>query len=98
MKKRKSYDMVMVGRAGTSLVLRLVVSGYIVRLGWRILSGSLAGESPIPGWGSWAIFALFVGAALFFAVFSLLEFIKIRKAAVFPESPESDGADEPPGA
>ena len=96
MKKRKNYDMIMIGRAGTSLVLRLVVSAYIVRMGWQILSGSLAGESPISDWGSWAIFILFTGAALFFAVFSLREFIKVRKAAVFPEAPESSGGEEPP--
>lgn len=98
MNKRKKYDMVMVSRAGTALVLRLLVSGYIVRLGWQVLSGSIAGESPIPDWASWAIFAFFVGAALFFAVFSLREFIKIRKAAVFPEHPEAEGVDTPPDA
>lgn len=98
MKKRKKYDMVMVGRAGSSLVLRLAVSGYIAHLGWQILSGSLAGESPIPGWGSWTIFVFFVGAALLFAVFSLREFVKIRKAAVFPESPESSGEEDLPDA
>lgn len=96
MKKRKSYDMVMVGRAGTFLAFRLAVSGYIGYLAWQILSGGLAGESPIPLWGSWVIFAAFVAAALYFTAFSLREFIKIRKAAVFPDSPESDGEEESP--
>lgn len=81
MNTKKEYDMAMIGRGLTGLSLRIVVSGYIVYLAWKILGSSLDGSSPIPAWGSWLIFAVFAGAAVTFCVFAVKQFLNARKTA-----------------
>ena len=92
--KLPKYDMEAVGRAGTRLVLRLAVAGYLVYLAWSILSGALSGETTIPPWGSWAIAAAFTLFALFFSIYSLREFLRTKKASVFPEQPPEEEEQE----
>ena len=79
--RKRGYDTVLVGRAATGLVLRVAVAGYIVYLAWEILKGTLSGDSPLPDWGAWLIFAAFVAAALAFCVFAWKQFNTARIAS-----------------
>jgi len=91
MNSKKEYDMAMLGKNLTGLSLRVVISGYIVYLAWKILSGSLDGTSPIPEWGSWLIFAAFTAAAVAFCAFAVRKYLDARKAAALPVVSQKDG-------
>lgn len=92
MKKKKPLDPVLAGRALTALGFRVLVAGYLVYLAWKILTGVLAGGSPIPVWCGWLIFVVFVGGALSFCVFSWKQYRLLRKDAEYP--PETDNTEE----
>lgn len=81
MNQKKGYDPVLIGRALTSLALRVAVAGYIVYLAWKILSGMLGGTSPIPSWGAWVMSLVLAAAAIGFCYYALREFLKARKSA-----------------
>lgn len=80
-------------KATTAMVLRIVVSFYVVYLGYKVLSGVLSGGSPIPLWGAWLVFLGFTAAAIYFCVFALVKFLKARKAAEICESGQSGDDD-----
>lgn len=84
MSKKKEYDPGIVGRSISGLVLRVLVAAYIVYMAWKVLSGALAGGSPIPDWGAWAIFLVFAAAAAAFCVYALIQFLKLLKSAEIP--------------
>ncbi len=90
MKEKKQLDPIPTGRALTGFVLRLLVSGYLVYLAWNILTGALKGESTIPLWASWLIFAFFVGAALTFCVIAWKQYRQLKKAAELPAETDSE--------
>ncbi len=80
----------MTSKALTGLVLRLAIAGYITYLAWQILTGTLNGDSPIPVWGAWLIFAAFIAAGVSFCVFAVKQYLILRKMA---ELPENNGTD-----
>ncbi|MEA4894432.1 MAG: hypothetical protein VB064_04140 [Oscillospiraceae bacterium] len=90
MKHKKEYDMSMMGKALTGLVVRLAVAGYIAYLAWQILTNTLNGGSPIPDWGAWLIFAAFIAAGVAFCVYAVKQYLIIRKLAELPEIKEND--------
>ena len=90
MKQKKEYDMEMTSKAMIQLTLRVILAGYLVYLGWKILANTLAGPSPIPNWGGWLIFAAFGGAAIYFCVYAVKQFLAKRKAAELPDNKETE--------
>ncbi len=81
MKQKKEYDPATMGKAMSGMALRVIVSAYLVYLAWKILSETLNGGSPIPAWGAWLIFLLFVGAAAYFCVYAWKRYKKELKSA-----------------
>lgn len=88
MKQKKEYDMALLSKALTGLTLRVAVSGYIVYLGWKIVANVGIGDSPIPSWGAWLIFAVFAAVAVVFCVFAWKQYLLIRKLAEIPSAPQ----------
>jgi|GEM_PF-1194984 len=90
MSKKKEYDPGIMGRSVSGLLLRILVAAYIVYMAWKVLSGALAGGSPIPDWVAWAIFLVFAAAATAFCVYALIQFRKSLKGAEIPADSLSD--------
>ena len=88
MSKKKEYDPGLMGRAISGLGLRVLVAAYIVYIAWKVLSGTLAGGSPIPDWGAWLIFLAFAAAAAAFCVYAWMQFRKILKGAEVSDVPQ----------
>ena len=107
MKQKKEYDPAITGKAISGMALRVIVSGYVVYLAWKVLTGALSGGSPVPAWGAWLIFLAFVAAAAYFCVYAVKQFkIALKSAEIsvdaqmiddesdsLPEEQEKDGAD-----
>ena len=92
MKQNKEYDMALASKALTGLVLRVAIAGYIVYLAWKIVANVANGDSPIPAWGAWLIFAVFVAASVVFCVFAWKQFRLIRKIAELPPAVQDSEA------
>ncbi len=90
--KKKNYDTGLMGRAISGLGLRVIVAAYIVYMGWKVLSGALNGGSPIPEWGAWAIFSVFVAAMIAFGVFAVKQFVLLLRSAKISSAPNSSGS------
>ncbi len=83
------YDSQLKAKALTGFGMRLVIAAYIVYLAWRVLSGMLKGETPIPSLAVIIISALFLGAAIAFCVYAWRVYKKALKAAELPETQNS---------
>ena len=90
MNNKKEYETKAFNKAQTGLILRVLVSGYLVYLAWEIFSGMLSGESGIPDWGVWLICLVFVAVAVFSAVSAVKQFIRERKMAELAQNTESE--------
>lgn len=77
-------------KAAVSMVLRFVVSGYILYLAWRLFSGAQGGTSPIPMWGTILVCAVFAAAAVVFSVYAWLMYRRSVKASAAQALPKTD--------
>ncbi len=82
-------------RATGSGVLRAAVAGYLIYLGYNIISDMLSGVSGMQPALAWLIGILFIACAIAFAVYSYIRYRKELKAAEFPtqageSSPDSE--------
>ncbi len=94
MRKINKLDPGLFGRAISGLVLRVLVAAYIVYMAWKVLSGVLNGSSPIPEWGAWTIFSVFVLAAVIFCAFALKQFLLLLKAAEINSAVKTEVAEQ----
>lgn len=94
MKQKKEYDPVIMGKAISHMAMRVVVSGYLAYLAWKVLTEALNGGSPIPDWGAWLIFLAFVAAAAYFCVYSWRQYKKALKSSEISDSEESNSLSE----
>lgn len=85
----KKYDLQRKARAGTSAGLRGLVAAYLIYLGWKIASGSLTGNSPIPEWAGVLVGGLFILVAVGFGVYIVRRYLRDLKAAELPEEQEN---------
>ena len=91
MKQKKEYDPAITGKAISGMALRVIVSGYVVYLAWKVLTGALNGGSPIPAWGAWLIFLAFVAAAAYFCVYAVKQFkIALKSADISADAQKID--------
>lgn len=81
----KKYDLQRKARAGTSAGLRGLVAVYLIYLGWKVASGSLSGNSPIPEWAGLLLGGLFILVAVGFGVYIVRRYRRDLKAAELPE-------------
>ena len=75
------YNQQMMNRAITSLVLRVVVAGYIIFIGYNVITGTRSETSTIPVWAGSLIGALFIAAAAGFIIYAVISFLKSRESA-----------------
>lgn len=78
---REKYDEAQCSKAFTSLALRIIVSGYVGYIAWKIVFNSLGGKSTIPLWCAILFGTVFFTCAAAFAVYAVISFAKSMKAA-----------------
>lgn len=81
-------------KANLTATFRGVVSLYLLYLGWRIASGALAGDSPIPGWAVWLLCGVFFTAAVGFGFYTWKRYRADLKTAELTQE-ELEEEDEP---
>lgn len=93
-KEQPKYDIQLRNRASTALVLRVVVAGYLLYLVYKIISGVMGGDSPIPPWAVWLIGGAMAVAAAAFLVYAWKRYRADMKAARFTQEEPQERADE----
>lgn len=86
--KKKHYHVVRKNKADTKALFRVIVCGYLLYLGWQLVSsgGSDSSFPPIAGWLTGGLFA---AAAIGFGVYSWREYQKaLAEAELTPEEEE----------
>lgn len=92
-KEQPKYDIQLRNRASTALVLRVVVAGYLLYLVYKIISGAMGGDSPIPVWAVWLIGGAMAVAALAFLIYAWKRYRADMKAARFTEEEPEEQTD-----
>lgn len=93
---RFEYDIQKRAKAGTAATFRVLVSAYLIYLGWTILKGVLNGSSSVPAWAGWLAAIVFTAAAAAFGVYTWKTWRRDLNAARLPEydgTGEEDPAD-----
>ena len=84
------YDVQKRARAGTTATFRVLVSFYLVYLGWSVLRGIRSGTSPVPVWVGWLVMLVFTGVAVFFCFYTWRRYQQDKEAARLHQSGSGD--------
>ena len=73
---QSKYNQQKMNRAITSVVLRIIVAGYIIFIAVNVINGTKSETSTIPGWAGSLIGGLFIAASAGFIIYSIIMFRK----------------------
>ncbi|MBQ5523400.1 MAG: hypothetical protein IIT86_11435 [Oscillospiraceae bacterium] len=96
MDDRKKQSETIRARESSFTVVRAVVAGYLVYLGFSLLRGTMDGGTAMPLRLKWFFSLLFIVAGLLFAVYTLRRWRRFSTGQEKPETNEnlSSGKDE----
>lgn len=88
MEQKKRYHVVRKNRADTKALFRVIVCGYLIYLGWQLISSG--GSTPsFPPFVAWLLGGLFILAAAAFGRYAWGEYRQaLREAELTPEEEE----------
>ena len=82
----------------TRIMVGVIVSGYLMYLGYSLIKGYMQGEGGIPAWTAILFGLLFIGAGLGYIVYSLKMYRKYKDmeeaAAAEAENSEEESIEE----
>ena len=85
---RSEYDELSLAKARSTAILRGVVAGYLVYLGYTLIRDLLNGSSTLPLWAAWAAGLGFCIAGAAFGLFAWKRYKIALEAAKLPPREE----------